>query len=62
VPDEASVTYHVDEGMVLITSATSERIEGSIVMTRAWRPHTTPPVPKAASELPRITFRIDGSR
>jgi len=62
VPDEASVTYHVDEGMVLITSATNDRIEGSIVMTHAWRPHSTPPVPKVASELPRITFRIDGSR
>lgn len=62
VPDENHVTYHVDDGMVLITSATTESIEGSIVMNRATRPHAPMGVPMAAADLPRVTFRIDGSR
>lgn len=62
VPDAGHVTYHVDDGLVLITSATTDRIEGSIVMNRAIRPNSRPPVPMAAADLPRITFRIDGKR
>lgn len=62
VPSAGHATYHVDDGMVLITSASAERIEGSIVMNRATRPHAPGMVPMAAADLSRVTFRIDGSR
>lgn len=61
VPDAGHVTYHVDNGMVLITSATSDLIEGAIIMNRATRPHAPMGVPMAAADLPRLTFRIGGS-
>lgn len=61
VPDMNHVTYHVDSGFVLISTATNDRIEGAIIMNRATRPFAPMMVPMAAADLPRINFRIDSS-
>lgn len=39
-----------------------EPIEGSIVLQRADRPFAPMGVPYVADDLPRITYRVDGSR
>ncbi|MDZ7707737.1 MAG: hypothetical protein U5J97_07565 [Trueperaceae bacterium] len=55
-------SFVASHGFVLVTTATAERIEGSIVLQRADRPFAPMGVPYAADELPRITFRVDGTR
>lgn len=55
-------SFVASHGFVLVTTATAERIEGSIVLQRADRPFAPMGVPYAADDLPRITFRVDGSR
>ncbi|HZJ10921.1 MAG TPA: hypothetical protein VFD39_14580, partial [Trueperaceae bacterium] len=60
--DAPAGTFVASHGFVLVTSATSDRIEGSIVLQRADRPFAPMGVPYAADELPRVTFRVSGSR
>jgi len=55
-------SFVASHGFVLVTTATAERIEGSIVLQRADRPFAPMGVPYAAADLPRITFRVDGRR
>lgn len=60
--DAPAGSFVASHGFVLVTSATAERIEGSIVLQRADRPFAPMGVPYAADELPRITFRVSSSR
>ena len=59
--DAPAGSFVASHGFVLVTSATAERSEGSIVLQRADRPFAPLGVPYAADELPRITFRVSSS-
>jgi len=59
--DAPAGTFYGVEGFVLVTRASNDLIEGSIVLRLGMRPHTAFPVPETGDWLPTpITFRMEG--
>jgi len=59
MPDAPAGSFEAMEGFALVTASSAERIEGSVVLQKVWRPFAPVPVPEVYDPPLVIRFLID---